>query len=155
MKKVCTVREGDKVKLIKILLFSFILFLVACSDEEHLIFDNKKDAEQEIGEFKAPVMPEGYQMKQITYDNDGFTHPVTKVFYEKGSHNITFMIASSWFDDRPSKKIENDHIAEMEWISKDKEFVLKWRKSNQQSYKYLFTNNKKDKEWLISVAEHY
>ena len=123
MNKGFTLREGDKVKLIKILLFSFMIFLVACNDEEHLIFDNKKDAEQEIGEFKAPVMPEGYQMKQITYDNDGFTHPVTKVFYEKGSHNITFMIASSWFDDQPSKKIENDQIAEMEWISKDKEFV--------------------------------
>jgi hypothetical protein len=143
------------VKLIKIILSSFIIFLVACSDEEHLIFDNKEDAEQEIGEFQTPEMPEGYKIRKITYANDGFTHPVTKVFYKKESHSISFMIASSWYDNNPSEKIENDIIAELVWISKDKEYVLKWRNSDKQSYKYLFTEDKEDKKWLISVAENY
>ncbi|MDQ0160633.1 hypothetical protein [Alkalibacillus salilacus] len=146
---------GDKVKVIKILLlFSFVIF-GACSGDQHLTFEKKEDAEQEIGEFKTPAMPKGYVIKKITYDHDGFTHPETKVFYEKESHSITFMIASSWFDNRPSEKIENDKIADMVWISKDKDYVLKWRSSDKQSYKYLFTKNEKDKEWLISIAEGY
>ncbi|CAM5223421.1 hypothetical protein UACE39S_00662 [Ureibacillus acetophenoni] len=142
-------------KIFRILLLLLTIFLVACSDDEHLIFENKEEAELVIGELVTPEMPEGYQINKITYDNDGFTHPVTKVFYEKQNHSITFMIASSWFDDDPSEKIKNDNIAEMIWITRDKEFVLKWRNSNQDSYKYLFTNNKQDKDWLISIAENY
>ncbi|GAA0494128.1 hypothetical protein GCM10008986_20800 [Salinibacillus aidingensis] len=142
-------------KVIKIILFSLMIFFVACNDEEHLIFHNIETAEQEIGKFKTPVMPVGYEMKKITYDNDGFTHPVTKVFYQKKGHRITFMIASSWFDDYPAKKMENNHIANMVWISKKQEFVLKWRNTPKQSYKYLITKNKQDKEWLVSLAENY
>ncbi|MET3682773.1 hypothetical protein ABID56_000863 [Alkalibacillus flavidus] len=138
-----------------VLLLSFIILLVACSGEQHLTFEDQKDAEQSIGEFKTPVMPEGYIIEKITYDNDGFTHPVTKVFYERERHNITFMIASSRFDNGPTEKIENDEIADMSWISMDKEYVLKWRNSDKQSYKYLFTNDEADKTWLISIAESY
>ncbi|WP_197063038.1 hypothetical protein [Pontibacillus marinus] len=138
-----------------LVLFSFIFSIVACNDGQSLTFENKEDAEQEIGKFQVPFMPEGYIIKKITYENDGFTHPVTKVFYEKASHKVTFMIASSWFDNSPSEKIENDKIADMLWISKDKEYVLKWRKSNKHSYKYLFTRSEEDKGWLISIAENY
>ncbi|MBM7660313.1 hypothetical protein JOC85_001080 [Bacillus mesophilus] len=143
-------------KLIKLLvLLSFSLSLIACNDGQYLTFESKEGAEEEIGEFQTPLMPSGYVIKKITYEHDGFTHPVTKVFYEMEGHKITFMITSSMFDKSTSEKIKNGKIADMVWISKDTEYVLKWRDSIQQSYKYLFTSNEEDKEWLISIAENY
>ncbi|KGP92393.1 hypothetical protein N780_01845 [Pontibacillus chungwhensis BH030062] len=142
-------------KLLKILLPLFAVLLVACQNVEYYTFDNKEEAEQKIGEFKTPVMPRGYTINKITYKNDGFTHPITKVFYERGSHSISFMIASSRFDQDPSKKIKIDGMTDTVWITKDKEYILKWRKTNKQSYKYLFTKNIDDKEWFVSVAKNF
>ncbi|TFB14118.1 hypothetical protein E3U55_14475 [Filobacillus milosensis] len=79
-------------KLTKVLpLFLLIILLVACDDKQHLTFETSEEAEREIGAIKTPVMPENYTTKKITYENDSFTHPVTKVFYEKGRKEITFM----------------------------------------------------------------
>ncbi|KGP91997.1 hypothetical protein N780_15735 [Pontibacillus chungwhensis BH030062] len=143
-------------KLIKILLlFSIIGSLVASNNGEYYTFENKDEAEQEIGDFHTPSMPKKYIIKKITYDNDGFTHPITKVFYQKGSHKITFMIGSSWFDNSPKQKVDTDKINDIVWISKEKEYVLKWRNSDKKSYKYLFTRDEGDKVWLISIAENY
>ncbi|TFB14151.1 hypothetical protein E3U55_14660 [Filobacillus milosensis] len=67
-------------------------------EQQYFTFEDIEVAEQKIGDIKTPVMPERYEIKKITYDHDGFTYPVTKIFYEKGNHKITFMIASSWFN---------------------------------------------------------
>jgi hypothetical protein len=136
-----------------ITIFIMTLIIVACSNKEQLNFNNLVEAEKEIGEIKTPDMPEGYNIKKITYDNDGFTHPVTKVFYVKGEQRITFMIASSWFDNSPSEKVYSESIEDFKWITKNDEYVLKWRNSNKESYRYLFTTDKKDKQSLIAIAE--
>ncbi|WP_226577998.1 hypothetical protein [Halobacillus litoralis] len=138
-----------------LLLFILLLVLAACSGRENFTFQTMKGAEESIGDIQTPDMPEGYKIQKITYLNDGFTHPVTKVFYQNGKHNVTFMTASSRFDDRPSQKVENSKIADLVWISKGKEYVLKWRQSDKHSYKYLFSKKEKDKEWFISIAESY
>ncbi|WP_409250741.1 hypothetical protein V1502_11245 [Bacillus sp. SCS-153A] len=142
-----------KKTLITIILLIFII--AACSIEEHLSFTNLEEAEKEIGELKIPDMPEGFKVTKITHKNDDFTHPVTKVFYKKGEKEITYMIASSWFDDSPSEEVTSDKIADISWITLKNEYVLKWRKTKQDSYKYLFTTDLSDKGMLISLAESF
>jgi len=146
--------ENMKLKQI-ISLFLFTILLTACSDEVNLRFKNIADAEMEIGEIKIPIMPNGFQVEKVTYKSDGFTHPITKVFYNKGDQKITFMIASAWYDNSPAEKVKSNKIKEVIWITKDKEYVLKWRKTNQEVYKYLFTKNMEDKDLLVRIAERY
>ena len=123
--------------------------------ETHSKFDNLTQAEAEIGEIETPDMPEGYNIKKITFDDDGFTHFVTRVIYEKEDKDITFMIASSWFSSSPAEVIDSKIINDITWITNEDNFVLKWRNSNQESYKYFFTKNEKDKQWLFALAEKY
>jgi len=65
------------------------------------------------------------------------------------------MIASSWFSSSPAEVIDSKIINDITWITNEDNFVLKWRNSNQESYKYFFTKNEKDKQWLIALAEKY
>ncbi|MBO8172318.1 MAG: hypothetical protein H0Z33_10545 [Bacillaceae bacterium] len=123
--------------------------------ETHELFHNLDEAESKIGPIRTPDMPEAFKIQKITYDNNGFTSPVTKVYYDNHGHQIIFMIASSWFDDKPAQKIAGVQISDITWITTGNEYVLKWRNSNQESYKYLFTKEEKDKLWLISLAEQY
>ncbi len=125
------------------------------SEDDILTFNSLENAEKKIGNIKTPHLPGGYHIYEITYYNDGITHPVTKVFYEKGKHQIIFMETSGRYSEIPSEMIYNDKISDIDWISNDNEFILKWRESNQHSFKYLITNNKTDKSWIISVAENY
>ena len=65
------------------------------------------------------------------------------------------MIASSWFSSSLAEVIDSKIINDITWITNEDNFVLKWRNSNQESYKYFFTKNEKDKQWLIALAEKY
>ena len=65
------------------------------------------------------------------------------------------MIASSWFSSSPAEVIDSKIINDITWITNEDNFVLKWRNSNQESYKYFFTKNEKDKQWLFALAEKY
>ncbi|TLS36969.1 hypothetical protein [Pseudalkalibacillus caeni] len=124
-------------------------------NETHLTFYQLDEAEKTIGKIKQPGLTENYRIQKITYDNDGFTHPVTKILYSNNDSRITFILASSLYDDWPTESIKNVSNRDLEWIHKDEEYVLKWRETKKESYKYLVTEQKSDKEWLVNMAENY
>ncbi|MCA1054032.1 hypothetical protein LCM10_03450 [Rossellomorea aquimaris] len=138
-------------------MFVFCAFLItACSDEQHLTFHTLDEDETELGDIRTPEqLDEEFQMEKITYENDGFTHPVTTIEYVKGEQEISFMIASSLYDERPAEKVQNEAVDDMHWITLEDGYALKWRRSDKDSYKYLLTENEKERDRLIEMAESY
>ncbi|WP_366923130.1 hypothetical protein MFMK1_003622 [Metallumcola ferriviriculae] len=123
--------------------------------ETHITFQTLSEAEKEIGTIRIPKLSSDYRITRVTYDNDGFTHPVTKVFYRNQAQEVVFMIASGWFEEYPAEVIEHQDIKDIKWIANDEEYILRWRSSNKESYKFLITSKEEDKEWFIGLAEEY
>lgn len=159
----------NRSKVIPFLLILSVIVMGAMyfkvNSDRYSTFDSISEAEETLGKIKLPDIGEDYKIKTIKYYNDDFTHPRTTIYYENpNGKKIIFMIvsdySSTWID---YKKIQDQFVADMTWIEKhtleyeafENTHILQWRKSNKESYKYLVTQDVKDKEWLIRVAKEY
>jgi len=71
------------------------------------------------------------------------------------------MIVSDYDGIIEYENINDSPIGTGRWITKHSiewgknKYILQWRKSNQEPYKYFFTKYPEDKKWLIETAERY
>lgn len=121
----------------------------------HYHFKNINQAEKKIGFIQTPQIPKGYSTTKVIYNNDGFTAPTTSVYYKNNrNHEIEFMVTgTSLFEQAPFISVHDAKIKEMYWIQADNEYILKWRKSNKASYKYLISKDRKDQNKLMKIAD--
>lgn len=156
----------------KVLPFLLILSVIVVgamyfklNGDRYSTFHSIGEAEATIGKIKLPDIGEDYKIKTIKYYNDNFTHPRTTIYFENSNgKKIIFMIVSdysnAWIE---YKEIQDQFASDMIWIEKhnleyeafENTHILQWRKSNNELYKYLVTQDVKDKEWLIRVAKEY
>ncbi|WP_349410043.1 hypothetical protein [Pseudalkalibacillus sp. SCS-8] len=145
--------------LVAVVLFPIYIFLVDRSDDVHKTFESLSEARGEIPDHhfsNAPKLPEEYRLTKITYDWDGDTAPIVKVNYETSTgKTLSFMQTSSWYDDADTEIIHHPDIKDMTWLKNGTEYILKWRMTNKESYKYLISNDLSDKALFVTVAERF
>ena len=138
----------------------YILPSTNCGDTPRsIIYDNLKDAEKELGKIKLPKLSYNYKISKIVYENDGFTTPKTIVYFNNDENKkIIFMITSNYSS--VFVKFQRLSGYDTTWITNhslkfdgfEDSYIIMWRKSNQENYKYLITNDINDKDWFTKLA---
>lgn len=121
------------------------------------------EAEKDIGKIPIINIPHAYKIDRIEYNDDDFTTPTTSVYYTNNTSNesILFIITSDYAGVKEYENIKTDKACYITWITDhdikikgfENSYILKWKKTRTDKTRYLFTNNIKDKDWLISLVE--
>jgi hypothetical protein len=164
--KFCINKYGNKVIFLKkliwtkfaLILLSILFLLTGCSGKQKE-FNSIEEAEKKLGTIiDTPSIPVDFRVSKVYYYDDREHDPIVKIYYknEKGKE-LKFIIASSieFGKEQQSEEIYRNEINEMKWIKADSDYILKWKRNSNESYKYLITKDESDKEQLIRIAEQY
>lgn len=141
-----------------LLIFAIVFLITGCSGKQNE-FNTIEEAEKKLGAIiDTPSIPENFRVSKVYYYDDGEHDPIVKIYYKNEKEKeLKFIIASSieFGKEQQSEEIFRNEINEMKWIKADSDYLLKWKRNSNESYKYLITKDESDKEQLIRIAEQY
>lgn len=141
-----------------LLVFAIVFLITGCSGKQNE-FNTIEEAEKKLNTtIDTPNLPKDFDISKVYYYDDKEHDPIVKIYYKnEKKKEIKFIIASSieFGKEQQSEEIFRNEINEMKWIKADSDYLLKWRKNSNESYKYLITKDENDKDQLIRIAEQY